>query len=561
MNLSKTVSIGLLLLFVTAGCGGGGSNPVTSPVYGIQDDEENKQEEPVLKVGRVTAVSTDPTTGASYAEGQFIVKAKRTALSGLSIIGENSVLGIYQVEATEEDLVGREIEWYERNLLREIDSTWDDSAWRYVHANVAWEAGTPRGKIAVLDTEIDASNPDLSDVEVIDFVNQHPASDHGTHVTSVVTADNNNYGITGICPQCNTANFAVCGRFGCSSYAVQAGITYAGYNGYKVISMSFGGYGENAAERAAIEYAVERGVTVVAAAGNDGVNASSFFPCSYDDVICVGAVYTDDVPVQWSNYGETVDIWAPGYYIPGSCLYRELCYLSGTSMATPFVSAAIMALNPSSIEEISRENNGIRILDLQPARDIDRLKIRNLTLVPSEFLKGEKVQISYELDNPGGFDLIVAFFIADDAYGTNSYGVNSEIDGDLVWDTGKTLDVPAMAPGYHLFKVFVKAVGSTASDSSTAVFRVLAEEEEEPEEPESGIVVSGTVYRDGSPCDGCRVLITYNESVRYETTTDEGGCFSLKIPNGNLQAALTISIVGNAGSNYMVEYGASEYGG
>ena len=233
--------------------------------------------------------------------------------------------------------------------------------------------------------------------------------------------------------------------------------------------------------------------------------------------------------------------------------------MTGTSMATPFVSAVLMAIEPEPLSDISRMSDGIRILDLEEQPEAT-LEITDLTIIPSEFEKGELVSISYEISNPSGTDVTIGFMIADDIYGTNQYGLGSSIDESLIWDTGAVPDIPAMEVGYHVLIMYVYEVGGTKSDSYSVAYRITAVQEEPPiEDPESGIAVAGTVLEDGNACSGCRVLLTYNRSVRYETQTEADGSFEIRIRNGNPGAYLSVAVLGSISSRYSIEYHTYEY--
>lgn len=110
------------------------------------------------------------------------------------------------------------------------------------------------------------------------------------------------------------------------------------------VSMKWGAYG-NSYITEAIEYAYDNNVPLIAAAGNYSINASTTYPANVENVITVSAVDETFTPADFSNYGSCVDIAAPGVDIASACKNPYIILeASGTSMAAPFVSAAVATL-------------------------------------------------------------------------------------------------------------------------------------------------------------------------------------------------------------------------
>lgn len=224
-------------------------------------------------------------------------------------------------------------------------------------------AGSNSAVIAILDTGVDLTHEDLIDNLWTDGSGNHgrdvynddndpqDENGHGTHCAGIAAAvTNNGKGIAGVAgSKINVKIMAVqvlsSGGSG-SSASVAGGIDYAVSKGADVISMSLGGGGSSTMETAC-KNAHNAGVVVVAAAGNDNSDRKSY-PAGYDSyVIAVGATDNNNEKASFSNYGDWVDIAAPGVNIYSTYItknkYRSL---SGTSMACPHV-AGVAALGVS----------------------------------------------------------------------------------------------------------------------------------------------------------------------------------------------------------------------
>lgn len=209
--------------------------------------------------------------------------------------------------------------------------------------------------IAILDTGADFSHDDLSaklryDLDR-DFVNEtytaHDNHGHGTHVTGIAAAATDNAeGIVGLGWEAEILPLKVLndqGR-GALSDAAQA-IYYATNIGADVINMSFAtdpSYNIQCSDvpmlMAALAFAYDHGVVIIAAAGNDGQDVHNVVPANCPYLLAVAATESDDDIASFSNHGNEIDIAAPGVSIYSTYLDNQYRYKSGTSMAAPFVS-------------------------------------------------------------------------------------------------------------------------------------------------------------------------------------------------------------------------------
>ncbi len=241
-------------------------------------------------------------------------------------------------------------------------------------------AGTNKGagiNVAILDTGIDLRHPDLKVVGGKNCSTGRSYTDgngHGTHVAGTVAALDNSIGVVGVAPEAKLWAVRVLDNNGSGTWSsVICGIDFvtskAPKNGgpITVANMSLGGAGTRVgtcetnnsdALYKAICKSRDAGVTYVVAAGNSGANSSTFVPAAYDDaVITVSALAdsdgksggagsstsygTDDTFASFSNYGDVVDIGAPGVSILSTWKGGTYNTISGTSMASPHVAGAV----------------------------------------------------------------------------------------------------------------------------------------------------------------------------------------------------------------------------
>jgi type VII secretion-associated serine protease mycosin len=225
-----------------------------------------------------------------------------------------------------------------------------------ISAGDAWSRSTGAGvTVAVLDTGVDASHPDLAGKVLTGYdvltgkseVSTDPVG-HGTHVAGTIAAvTGNGVGVASIAPDAKILPIRVLGADGKGYMSATAtGIVYAADHGANVINMSLGGPTQAAAVTNAIAYARSKGVVVVAAAGNSRADGSpTSWPGADPGVIGVAATDSADQVAGYSNAGSYVDVAAPGSSIASTypVALGGYAFMSGTSMASPHV-AALAAL-------------------------------------------------------------------------------------------------------------------------------------------------------------------------------------------------------------------------
>lgn len=328
-----------------------------------------------------------------YRKDEVIIKFKpgynkASAFAGkhkLTVVKSDTKLGYLLAKTPKETNLSKlfatlgkdpNVQYIQPNFVYQPFKTYNDAqysrqwALKKVNIEKGWDitTGKPALVVAVLDTGVDNRHPDLQGRLAAGTNTVNPLRStrddygHGTHVAGIIAATaNNGVGIAGI------ANVRVMPvkvfdeDYGGSDTSISDGIIWAADHGAKVMNMSFGSFYESPLLNDAIEYARDKGVVMVAAAGNWASEEISY-PAALKDVIAVSATNSKDEISDFSSYGPEIDVSAPGedifstYWDPfkGSS-YREE---SGTSMASPMVAglaALLLSKNPKLSAEEVRE--------------------------------------------------------------------------------------------------------------------------------------------------------------------------------------------------------------
>ncbi|MBM7704001.1 S8 family serine peptidase [Metabacillus iocasae] len=238
-------------------------------------------------------------------------------------------------------------------------------------------AGENKVKVAVIDTGIDVNHPELKNkvlapYNVSDPANPGSPAEHGTHVAGIIASEaNNGVGGKGVNPNASILPIDVfSGMLGASDYVVADGILHAIEQGANVINMSIGSFYESPIIKGAVKKAVDKGIVVVAAAGNSG-NMEYEYPASFDGVISVGATNDKNQKAYFSTYGPGIDVVAPGENVYSS-LYTPFkgstfANMSGTSMSSPIV-AGVASLIKSKYPKL--DSYQVNYILQQTAKDL-----------------------------------------------------------------------------------------------------------------------------------------------------------------------------------------------
>ena len=219
-------------------------------------------------------------------------------------------------------------------------------------------------KVAVIDSGIDSNHPSLSKTSVKNrFLlsgttgKNNFDNSHGTAIASVIAGQGDL--VTGIAPAAEILSYLVTDQEGKSdSFTVAYAIFHAVQDGADVINISLGGGQGSEVLRRAVSYAVEKGVPVVASVGNDGIGLVDY-PAAYDGVIGVTSVGVSGAVANFSNFGEGVDIAAPGVGVLTASDSQGMANFSGTSISAAMVTGAIAMqlgrdphLSPAALEKL-----------------------------------------------------------------------------------------------------------------------------------------------------------------------------------------------------------------
>jgi subtilisin len=213
-----------------------------------------------------------------------------------------------------------------------------------INGPLAWDCSRGKGiAVAVLDTGIDGTHPDLAPNfrGGTSFVVGEPSPDdgngHGTHCAGTIAAAINGSGVVGVAPAASLYAVKVLSAGGSGNWSwLISAIDWCIKRGIRVLSMSLGGASAPGALETMCNAAWNKGLLLIAAAGNTGGNVG--FPARYANVVAVSAIDNANTIAPFSSRGPAVELCAPGVQVLSTLPGGGHGKMSGTSMACPHVS-------------------------------------------------------------------------------------------------------------------------------------------------------------------------------------------------------------------------------
>jgi len=285
---------------------------------------------------------------------------------------------------------------------------------------------------------------------------------HGTHCSGIVSGvTNNRTGISSVGFSCGIMGVR-CGTGLTIQYGYE-GIQYAVRDGAKVISLSWGNYQDAAAAHEVVRYARDHDVLVLCAAGNDNTQQAEY-PAYYEEVVAVAATDRNDRRASFSNYGNWIDICAPGVSVLSTYPGNQYAEMDGTSMACPFAASVAILLRA---KYPGKNVDEIRGLLLDGADDISNINpayrnllgrgrinaYRSLQMGNRAAITIESIQVSADADNSGRLDpgeegeLTIWISNRDDAAAADSVAIILSCSDETVTIENDTISLQGIQPG------------------------------------------------------------------------------------------------------------------
>jgi len=374
------------LVLALAGCQSGGGLPAAAPgqarkivVFRPDAADTPAQEQALAATGAVrvkalpavhaAVVLADPADAQALARDPRVLRVESDPIASAQVL---------RMPRNAFALAAETVPWGVRRIR--ANRVWDRDHDQALDPGGDAGAGV---KVAVVDTGIDLSHPDLAPniaggYNAID-PSASPADDngHGTHVAGIIAAAANGTGVIGVAPRVALYAVKVLDSRGNGYYSdIIAGIAWCIEHDMQVINLSLGGYEDVPILHDAIAQAAARGIVITAAAGNDGPGDDTVeYPAKYSEVIAVAAAGVARTLTDYSSRGPEVALVAPGDDILSTFPGNAYQTLSGTSMATPHVSGAAALVIGAGV-------TGADAVRARLRQAADHLAVNHLTTAP-----------------------------------------------------------------------------------------------------------------------------------------------------------------------------------
>jgi len=458
-----------------------------------------------------------------------------------------------------------------------------------IEAPAAWDTttGSSNVVVAVLDTGVLASHPDIKGKVLAGYnfvsnnTNTTDDNGHGTAVAGFTAASTNNgVGMAAVSWATPVLPVKVLGADGSGTYSgIANGITWATDKGARIINLSLGGTSSSKTLQDAVNYAWNRNVILVAAAGNNG-NDTPVYPAACKNVVAVSATNSSDGRPSWSNYGSYVDVSAPGVSVLTLYGADGYAYWNGTSFSSP-VTAGVVALMASANPSLS--NAGIVDALLKNSDDIGaagydvyfghgRVNARRAVAAVATTTPADTTAPVASINSPahgatlsGSVDVKVS---ATDNVGVTRielyiggvlYGQSSSASATFTWNTANSLDgtYTLEARAYDAANnvgttaISVNVKNSTATDTTAPLAQITS--------PSDGSTLVGRTTK-VSVSSSDNVAVTkvelYIDGALFGTSTSSSPTFNWntnKVAQGaHTLQAYAFDAAGNIGSSHLI---------
>lgn len=490
-----------------------------------------------------------------------------------------------------------EVKFVEKNYVFEPAFLPSDPQYAYqwhlpqILAPDAWDTtqGAPGAVIAVLDSGVDATHPDLAGKLVAGYntysnnTNTTDQYGHGTEVAGAAGAlTDNGEGIAGVAGGAPIMPLRVTGSTGrATSASLANGVVWAADHGARVVNLSFSNVAGDRAISAAAEYAVNHGTLVVAASGNCGC-ADPTPENPY--ILSVSATDENDSVAAFSSTGPFVDLSAPGSNILTTERFGLYGAVSGTSLSSPIVAgvavlmfAANPALTPALVTQLLEETAaGSGTYD--PTFGYGRVDASAAVNAATSYAPpADTTNPTVSMTAPADGDMVSGTAVVDVTTDDNVGVVKVDLYVDGIYYSSDTAalysfawDTTVLADGSHTLQAKASdAANNSASTVPIAVTVSNAPPDTTPPvvsitEPAAGATVSGTAAVSATATDnvGVAKVDLYVDGVLYatdaaapyafiwDTATLSGGSHALQVAAtdaaGNVaNSAITVTVSNN----------------